>query len=332
MPSIKTGRLDAVDFTKGALVLFMVLYHWLNYFVGPNIDYRYLRFLTPSFVFITGFLISHVYLSKYDGSSNRLTQRLLTRGLKLLVIFIVLNVVKSVMGDLNSTVRGGQDGPANLVKAFVLGPTGAEKIVSFYILVPISYVLLCSAALVKAYRYSRYVFHTASAFLLMAIMLLHLAGLHSTNLEYIALGMLGAVSGLVRMGAIDSIARQHMWLGLAYLTYVAAITLWNVPFGLLVVGVCLTLLSLYEIGARSRPSVAQKHVILLGQYSLFGYIVQIAILQLLSGIWRHLQLGQLGIYLSFIAAFALTMLAVELLAAVKEKSIMVERLYRAALA
>src|SRR5207302_5956026 len=49
----KTHRLPALDFTKGALVLFMVLYHWLNYFVSTEGDfYRYLRFLTPSFIFI----------------------------------------------------------------------------------------------------------------------------------------------------------------------------------------------------------------------------------------------------------------------------------------
>src|SRR6184192_3526731 len=58
------GRNSALDFTKGMLVLLMVLYHWLNYFVASEGDfYRYLRFVTPSFIFITGFLISNVYLS-----------------------------------------------------------------------------------------------------------------------------------------------------------------------------------------------------------------------------------------------------------------------------
>ena len=54
------------------LVLFMVLYHWLNYFVTPFGDmYKYLRFLTPSFIFITGFLISNVYLERYDIADRR---------------------------------------------------------------------------------------------------------------------------------------------------------------------------------------------------------------------------------------------------------------------
>src|SRR6267154_2261480 len=79
----KTNRNPALDFTKGALVLIMVLYHWINYFYGPH-DNRYLRFLTPSFICITGFLISNIYLSKYDISDPRLPKRLFQRGAKIL--------------------------------------------------------------------------------------------------------------------------------------------------------------------------------------------------------------------------------------------------------
>src|SRR5215813_5460686 len=85
-------RISALDFTKGALVLIMVLYHWINYFIGPQWPYYfYLRFLTPSFIFITGFMISHVYLAKYEVTDLRLPRRLFIRGLKLMGIFLALN-------------------------------------------------------------------------------------------------------------------------------------------------------------------------------------------------------------------------------------------------
>ncbi|PYT85568.1 MAG: hypothetical protein DMG36_27405, partial [Acidobacteria bacterium] len=91
-------RNPALDFTKGALVLFMVLYHWLNYFISADGDfYRYIRFVTPSFIFITGFVISNVYLAKYELSDSRLPKRLLQRGLKILAIFVVLNIVISLL-------------------------------------------------------------------------------------------------------------------------------------------------------------------------------------------------------------------------------------------
>lgn len=94
----KPSRIYALDFTKGALVLIMVLYHWLNYFVTSNgTVYKYLRFLTPSFIFISGFLISHVYLSKYRTSGLKVPRRLLVRGFKLLAIVFCLNMALSLL-------------------------------------------------------------------------------------------------------------------------------------------------------------------------------------------------------------------------------------------
>ena len=44
------SRDAALDFTKGVLVLLMIVYHWANYFLYVDGEsYRYLRFLTPSF-------------------------------------------------------------------------------------------------------------------------------------------------------------------------------------------------------------------------------------------------------------------------------------------
>src|SRR5438552_8878065 len=99
--STKINRISALDFTKGALVLFMVLYHWLNYFVATEVDiYRYLRFITPSFIFITGFLISNVLLLKHPIGDLRFPRRLIQRGLKLTGLFILLYVtIKLILSD-----------------------------------------------------------------------------------------------------------------------------------------------------------------------------------------------------------------------------------------
>ena len=92
------ARNPALDFTKGTLVLLMVLYHWINYFVstqGPF--YTYLRFITPSFIFIAGFLIGNVYPAKYGWGNPAAVQRLVIRGLKLLAMFTILNVAANVI-------------------------------------------------------------------------------------------------------------------------------------------------------------------------------------------------------------------------------------------
>src|SRR5437762_3854828 len=145
IPNQERKRIVALDFTKGVLVLFMVLYHWLNYFVTPiGTFYNYLRFLTPSFIFISGFLVTNVALAKYSHEHRRLGWRLLERGGKLLILFTLLNIAS---GWLLSGTGPGQVGTARDVGAFLRNAkevylTGNGKGAAFQILVPISYVLI----------------------------------------------------------------------------------------------------------------------------------------------------------------------------------------------
>ena len=117
-----TVRITALDFTKGVLVLFMVLYHWLNYFISPTGDfYRYLRFLTPSFIFITGFLISHVYFTKYGWASSQVSKRLAIRGLKILGVFLILNGAIAVLPGSPTDPYSLDSVIANLIAIFITG-------------------------------------------------------------------------------------------------------------------------------------------------------------------------------------------------------------------
>src|SRR6266496_1590699 len=159
----KSLRNPALDFTKGALVLIMVLYHWINYFIGPQWGYYdYLRFLTPSFIFITGFMVSNIYLSKYAVADLRLPKRLFTRGIKLLAIFLALNATRFAVIPILGTGKLVHDplDPSNLFAAFVSGnfPVVGAKLVSFSILVPIGYLLMLSGALMFVYRLYRHTF------------------------------------------------------------------------------------------------------------------------------------------------------------------------------
>src|SRR5262245_34749481 len=136
----------ALDYTKGVLVLFMVLYHWLNYFVVLDWDvYRYLRFLTPSFIFITGFLISNIYLSKYSGDDPRLHARLARRGLKLLLLFVALNLLAGLVS------RGAGSLVNDWYGVFVTGNGHA----AFNVLLGIAYFLLLTPVMLIASRVSR---------------------------------------------------------------------------------------------------------------------------------------------------------------------------------
>lgn len=333
-----SSRIQALDFTKGALVLIMVLYHWLNYFVGPNLDYRYLRFLTPSFIFITGFLISQVYLSKYDKADPAVSRRLFTRGVKLLLIFIGLNAARTVLLSKlsNGPIMAEQLSMKALSAVFVVGnvPITTSKLVTFYILIPISYLLMAAAGLSFPYRRYKRTFHAVCLFCLVCILALGLTGIQSPNLEFITVGLLGVLMGFVPIERINSFVKRVSILIVAYLCYLVTITIWNVPFVLLIVGVCLTLWGIYFIGSTgAAPSGIRSQVSLLGKHSLFGYVIQIAILQVLSTAFRHVDVGPAAVKgISFVAAFALTIAMVGVVEHLKTKSIIADRLYKAAFA
>jgi peptidoglycan/LPS O-acetylase OafA/YrhL len=332
----KARRIPALDFAKGVLILLIVLYHWLNYFIVAEFDfYRYLRFLTPSFIFITGFIVSNVYLSKYEVLDSRIPRRLTQRGLKLLGIFILLNVIIALLFRESSTGPALYEffSPKNLSAVFVTGNVsvaGLSRGAAFYILVPISYLLLLSAALLVVHRFYLYIFHTMWVVSLLAIYLLSSAGQVNTNLELVTIGLLGVISGSIPIERIERNLHHPYLLVCAYFCYVIAISIWNVVYPLQIVGVCLSLMLIYFIGTKGRESGAVTgRIILLGQYSLLGYIAQIAVLQVLRRGVRHIELGFGVLAITLVAAFALTMIIVEMTDRARTKVEVVDRCYKA---
>jgi peptidoglycan/LPS O-acetylase OafA/YrhL len=328
-------RIAAFDFTKGALVLFMVLYHWLNYFVGPEGQYyNYLHFLTPSFIFITGFLISHVHFGKYGTGSARLAGRLLIRGLKILGVFISMNALIALFLP-NSAVRQGlSDGSlsADLYSIFINGDAfigGVGKAASFMILVPIGYLLISSAGLLLLCRFSRYTFHFACGFLLLCVILSGMRGAQGWNLELLMNGLLGVVLGYATSAQIAAFVSHRLALCGAYCVYLIAVTIWGVPLSLRITGVILTTALIYTVGdTKARMGPLWSHIALLGKYSLFGYLAQIVILQLLRRFFGPGDLGVSSLLLSLLLGFALSMASVEIMDRVRIRFSGVDRLYK----
>lgn len=335
----KTRRIPALDFTKGMLVLFMVLYHWARYFIATDIDvFRYLRFVTPSFIFITGFLISSVYLSKYEISDWQLPKRLIQRGLKILGVFIALNVTISflVHESYNGKILFDPFSIKNIIDIYVTGNVyieGTGKAAIFHVLVPISYVLLLSAGLLIAFRSYKYIFHAVCIGFLLCVLILDLNGFESGNLDLLTVGLLGVSTGHVPIERINNIARHPYMLGGAYLCYICAITVWNVVYPLQVIGVILSLMVIYMLGAKNAElGKLRRHIILLGKYSLFGYLTQIAILQFIFRALQHIDFGASELAISLIGAVALTILTVEAVDRMRARSITLDRLYMAVFA
>lgn len=321
----KSNRIPALDFTKGALVLIMVLYHWMNYFVmADGSIYKYLRFLTASFIFITGFLISQVYLSKYQASRSHVPGRLLVRGFKLLAIVLCLNLALSTVHLNGLRIRMGNWSLADTLTAYFTGMAP----VAFSVLVPIAYLLILSAGLLLVSPRYNNIFHFACAVFVGCALLLELTGIRAGYLQVFSIGMLGVSVGYVHIDRINSFLRHPMTLLIAYLAYLSAITLWDDVFLLQVVGVCVSLAVIYWVGLTNAESnQIAKVVVLLGHYSLFAYIAQIVILQLLRRSLLPLgnSIGMAGE--AFVAGAALTILSVKILDCARPRMAGLNRIY-----
>jgi hypothetical protein len=321
----KVGRLFALDFVKGALVLVMVLYHWMNYFIGLDTDlYRYLRFLTPSFIFVTGFLVAHVYLRRFSAGEGGIPARLIQRGFKLLAIVLLLNGAARILGTGMAANRMGGLSLGDLAWAYLIGSAP----VAFSVLVPIGYLLMLSAGLLIGFRHFKALFHVVSAVLILAAFSFERTVQQNGYVEMLSIGMLGVSAGHISIATINRAVQRWGTILVSYAAYLWAITIWNAVYLMQIVAVCVNLAVLYRLGSGTVKEYGLKRMVIrLGEYSLFAYIVQIVILQLLRTGLRHFEFGTAGVYGALLVSAGCTVLGVELLHRARLRVAAVNRLY-----
>ncbi len=136
-------------------------------------------------------------------------------------------------------------------------------------------------------------------------------GLANMHAELLVIASLGLAAGTGKVGNPEGLLRHSRLLTAAYVGYLAAITMWNVPYGLQVVGVCLSVSLLYLVGRHFGARAAAVHeVVLLGRHSLLAYVAQIAVLQFLTRLWPPRDLTPVGLAGTLVAATLLTLAAV----------------------
>jgi hypothetical protein len=323
-------RNQALDFTKGTLVLFMILYHWINYFVGIGGSvYTYLRFVPPAFIFIAGFMIANVYPQKYGFNDSRIYKRLAIRGLKLLALFTFINIIaNSLFTKVNRWVMPGIDG--FLRDASTIYISGNAK-AAFGVLVPISYLLFLSAGVFLVAQVHKLSVHRICVSLCLCVLFLSLYGFSSQNLWFMAFGLSGMMLGFYPIKEVNNWVDHPYAVVCANVSYIFAISVWGMSDLLQILGVCLSVSLIYLIGIKSADwRGVRGPIILLGKYSLFGYVAQIGILQLLHKGLPYLKLNDWTLWpMSFLGAFVLTVILVKLVQDVRSKSRSVDWLYRA---
>ena len=268
------ARDDALDWVKGALVVLMVVYHSLNYSVYTQVAFANIAFLPPSFIFVAGFLLTNSYLARYDVKSWRLHQRLVTRGAKLILLFTAINLALYFLAL----------GPAALeqfaenFQAIYLVANG--RFASFSILTSIGYLLLLAPLLLFIGSLNRWLLPALALTLFIFCAVVEWRGTVGYHLSLITAGIVGAAFGLVPLEQISGLARKWFIAVPLYGLYRTGSYFIGDPYPMQLMGVVTGLLVLYSL-ALWLPIRMQSYreTVLLGRYSLFGYIIQLGVIQ-----------------------------------------------------
>jgi len=322
------GRNLALDFTKGCLVVGMVLYHSLDYFADQSFLYRYVRFITGAFVFISGFLVSNIYLKKYNIYERRIYHRLLSRGIKLIIIFSLLNVAINLIFGQN---YDGRELCIHLItkNIYSIYFSGNSKLAAFEILLPIAYFLLVSGGLVYVVKEKLWIVTAISLVLFCYCTAMFFDNQHAFNLRYITVGLIGFTFGLMLKGKIDNIIMRRYLVILAYTGYSCFITFFDLYYPVYVGSVLISLMLIYMVGLKAEPKGAVNNTLmLLGRYSLLAYLVQILILQMLTRVFGLIDIRIDETVTAFIVTTAVMILCIETTNYLKNKSGYVDKVYR----
>ena len=271
-------RIDPLDWTKGALVLFMVAYHAINYSAFRPQAFRFLPFLPPSFVLIAGLVVGLVYAARYDLGTWQPYARLLIRGGKLLLIFVLLNVAFCILVT-GSIVDGGWEFAERSGSIFLSG-NGREGI--FEVLLPIAYFLLLVPALLWLRSRVAVAIPGCAIAVFVLCAVLERIGESSQNLTLLSAGIIGMALGLIPLSTVDRLARQWTPVLLFYFLYQICRWFLGDIYPVEMFGAAASVLLLYTIALHlDLVGWAGRQVVLLGRYSLLAYLAQIAMIRII---------------------------------------------------
>lgn len=272
------------DLVKGGLVVWMIVRHTVIIASTAEASYfvRYINFLSGSFIFVMGYMVGRFAQRKFEADPAGSSWRLMSRGVKILLIYLALNFLIQASGFGNAGKQQLGIGALMLQLGDIF--TGNPQLVSFLILLPIGYVLLLAPLLLKVASGGR---GWAAMTVLLACLVagtLPVVPQDSLLVKFMLTGIAAVPLGQLAAPVQPALAGPARWL----LTgVVLAAGIWIAgPMGVditaYIVGVGLVLLALYwAAGTLNAASPAAGWLALLGRYSLVGYITQIVLIQLL---------------------------------------------------
>ena len=278
--NVTDSRDLALDFVKGILVIFMVIYHAMNIFSSAGFEsFRYIRFVSGSFLFISGYVIALFYEPKFTTNKVGVAKRLVLRGFKLLMLFTILNVAINLtgVGNPDKTQLGVLHYFDNVAQIYGLGKPG---VASFQILLPIAYLLVLSPLFLLFSRIKTIL----AVVCLIAAFFLSYFEVDSVNVGLGIIGVIGLYAGLLtsqHQASYTLKSKPVIFAGLVLIFFVMGYLDRNVLSYAL--GVMVVIKLFYDLGmGLDLNAILNRMAIMFGQYSLLCYIAQIVMLQCLS--------------------------------------------------
>jgi uncharacterized membrane protein len=271
-------RIQEIDFTKGILIIFMVIYHTLN--AQRVFPHQFMAFLPASFIMITGFIITQIYFPKYGLDIAGLRTRLAVRSLKLLLIFTVLNLVAFTIGPKYHYGKTFEleNFFGEWLEIYILG---RPRMVAFGVLMPISYTLLLSIVIPRIQSVTPYIIKLCALIIFGVCILMENYGNSIYNIDLISAGFIGMTIGLLPLTLINGLAKPWIIISLLFVFLGSFFFSSGDDYVIQIFSTIISLLIIYAIGCRiNLQSWFSKQTVLLGQYSLLSYIIQIIYLQI----------------------------------------------------
>lgn len=296
-----------LDFVKGFLVICMVMYHTITYFTNAGYDgTKYIRFVTGSFIFISGYIVAVYYQKKFEINKKKICERLEVRGLKLLSLFTFINIAINVLG-IQSHKLIFYNIESYLTSLYSVYIEGNSIYAVFQIIVPISYLLLLSPILLIFQKWRKTIIIVISILLTVHVAL----GIASFNLYGLLIGLAGFSVGLTRINHVKYGIKFKSIIIIVFCITVLMFKYFDRNIISYAIGIMIILKLVYDF---SKTQDLSRHfnklIVLLGQYSLVAYFTQILFLQCIyqTFITRRFNFGYEAITIFIITNFFLILL------------------------
>ncbi|MCP4680246.1 MAG: acyltransferase [Deltaproteobacteria bacterium] len=301
-------RFSWIDFVKGVGIIYFIFWHCSSYFYEPGLyaypPTRFIHYATGMFVFLAGLLVGLHYLPqmKNNGSARKIFIRLFIRGLKIIAMFFCGFLLKTFLTTRSLDLDGLVRILTSTASLFYIHRWDIPLQILFVI-----GLFLCASPLLLLVGHSKQ--HTKLAIVGVGIGIVEffLPSRIPYLWHYFALGVFGAIAGFY-------LGNNQKWIHEKVGKYsgriFAVVFLFTLPiqiattlsqdvyhlflYGLLpnltsislnIILLGLPILAILDLSTNKHPKLlaAISPLVLMGQSSLFVYILQISILTVISG-------------------------------------------------